>query len=122
MPQVSLNNWIIVHVGFRLPFLILAQVSHASWTHRGYTYNIGTTKPLEIAVPADQHASRKWITKTENSDLKKDTKSTYNVRYLRIIKNFKHGINDQNMSYEYTFLVSDKKIMVSTETMQMKSL
>ena len=26
------------------------------------------------------------------------------------------------MSYEYTFQVSDKKIMVSTETMQMKSL
>jgi len=38
------------------------------------TYNIGTTKPLEIAVPADQQARRKYITNTEHRDLRKERK------------------------------------------------
>ena len=41
------------------------------------TYNIGTTKPLEIAVPADQQARRKYITNTEHRDLRKERKKTY---------------------------------------------
>lgn len=36
------------------------------------THNIGTTKPLEIALPADQQARRKYITNTEHRDLRKE--------------------------------------------------
>lgn len=42
---------------------------------KGNTYNIGTTKPLEIALPADQQARRKYITNTEHRDLRKRKKN-----------------------------------------------
>jgi len=42
-----------------------------------YTHNIGTTRPLEIAVPADQQARRKYITNTEQRDLRKERKHKF---------------------------------------------
>ena len=42
------------------------------------THNIGTTKPLEIALPADQQASKKYSTNTVHRELKRKRSTPIN--------------------------------------------